>query len=304
MSLYTEEGHMIEAHKVILSAYSTVFRKMLNTNSSLRPLLYMRGISMDILKGILDFIYTGKANVDESILHEFLKVADELNVSGFGELNETNNKEEQPLQLDKQKQLENNIQMEYDVSNKDMSEPTTNINVQKFLDMGTKFKKEMKVNTSPPETETRKLRSSNDSFVKKEYVEVLSVNPLTKPIYPVEEYEEIGSEETHQISGNEEREAVRIDINGTEVSLSSVQKSCENMYYKDEDSGIFQCKHCPRKTQKRNHMQEHVVCHNEGIVFTCLKCSKTVHSFSTMRAHMKKTHNFTFSAPLKRRNSY
>ena len=230
----------------------------------------LNGIEYEEFKAVLDFIYTGKANVDESILHEFLKVADELNVSGFGELNETNNKEEQPLQLDKQKQLENNIPMEYDVSNKDMSEPTTNINVQKFLDMGTKFKKEMKVNTSPPETETRKLRSSNGSFVKKEYVEVLSVNPSKKTIYPVEEYEEIG---------NEEREAVRIDINGTEVSLSSVQRSCENMYYKDEDSGIFQCKHCPRETQKRNHMQEHVVCHNEGIVFTCLKCSKTVHSF-------------------------
>ena len=45
VSLYTEDGNVLEAHKVILSLYSPVFRRMLNTDSSMRPLLYMRGVS-------------------------------------------------------------------------------------------------------------------------------------------------------------------------------------------------------------------------------------------------------------------
>ena len=81
VSLYTKDGNVLEAHKVILSLHSPVFRRMLNTNSSMRPLLYMRGISNEIMTSIVNFIYTGSIDFERNNIDEFFEVGEDLNVN-------------------------------------------------------------------------------------------------------------------------------------------------------------------------------------------------------------------------------
>ena len=83
VSLYTKDGNVLEAHKVILSLHSPVFRRMLNTNSSMRPLLYMRGISNEIMTSIVNFIYTGSIDIERNNVDEFFEVGEDLNVNGL-----------------------------------------------------------------------------------------------------------------------------------------------------------------------------------------------------------------------------
>jgi len=74
----------LRAHKLILAAYSPVFKDMLNrlTDRS-DPFIYLKGISRDNLSHILDFIYNGSVNISKSNINSFLADAEELQIRGL-----------------------------------------------------------------------------------------------------------------------------------------------------------------------------------------------------------------------------
>ena len=73
----------VKAHKVILSASSPFFKKILIKNLHTHPLLYLRGITGKVLEALLGFMYKGEAKVLEADLKEFLDTADELKIKGL-----------------------------------------------------------------------------------------------------------------------------------------------------------------------------------------------------------------------------
>ena len=77
------EDQSVKAHKVILSACSPFFKKLLKTHSHLQPLIYMRGVKSAELVAMMDFIYEGEANIFEDQLERFLALAEELQLKGL-----------------------------------------------------------------------------------------------------------------------------------------------------------------------------------------------------------------------------
>ena len=71
VTLACEDGHQVEAHKVILSASSPFFENILKRNKHAHPLIYMRGIRSDDLLAIIDFLYYGDANIYQENLENF-----------------------------------------------------------------------------------------------------------------------------------------------------------------------------------------------------------------------------------------
>lgn len=73
----------LRAHKVILSACSPFFRGILKNNPHANPLIYLRGVTMEDLNALLNFMYHGEANVTQEDLNSFLAVAEDLDVKGL-----------------------------------------------------------------------------------------------------------------------------------------------------------------------------------------------------------------------------
>ena len=91
VTLACEDGHQIEAHKVILGASSPFFQNLLRKNKHSHPLIYMRGLKSEDLTAIIDFLYCGKTNVYQENLDSFLAIAEEFNLKGFlGQKNDQN----------------------------------------------------------------------------------------------------------------------------------------------------------------------------------------------------------------------
>ena len=90
------EDQSIKAHKVVLSACSPFFKKLLKTHSHPQPLIYMKGMKANSLTAIIDFLYLGEANVFQEELDNFLALAQELKLKGL----EGNSEENVPEQLD------------------------------------------------------------------------------------------------------------------------------------------------------------------------------------------------------------
>ena len=83
VTLVSEDGNQIEAHKVILSASSPFFQKMLKRNQHAHPLIYMRGMKSEDLLAIVDFLYYGKADIYQENLDTFLNIAEEFQLKGI-----------------------------------------------------------------------------------------------------------------------------------------------------------------------------------------------------------------------------
>ena len=83
VTLACEDGHQIEAHKVILAASSPFFDKILSRNKHPHPLIYLKGFQSKDLLAILDFLYFGEANVYQENLDSFLEIAEELKLKGL-----------------------------------------------------------------------------------------------------------------------------------------------------------------------------------------------------------------------------
>ena len=75
--LYEEEKHFdvtlvcddqtqFKAHKIVLSACSPVFKKIIDNNPSQHPLIYLRGIQSYEMESILQFMYLGEGILSAS----------------------------------------------------------------------------------------------------------------------------------------------------------------------------------------------------------------------------------------------
>ena len=80
VTLVTEDKKLLKAHKNILSASSPVFKDMLKTEVTSKPIIFLRGIISSELEAILQFIYLGEATFCEERIDEFLAVAKSLEI--------------------------------------------------------------------------------------------------------------------------------------------------------------------------------------------------------------------------------
>ena len=83
ITLISGDGQSIHAHKVVLASSSPFFLNLLKTNKHPHPLMYMKGVAVKELLAILDFIYLGQANIFQEDIHDFMAVAEELQVKGL-----------------------------------------------------------------------------------------------------------------------------------------------------------------------------------------------------------------------------
>jgi len=83
VTLVTDDGQHIQAHKVILSAGSHFFSSIFMKSNHSNMLVYLKGISSDKLVPVIDFIYNGEAFMKQEELKMFIETGKELLVKGL-----------------------------------------------------------------------------------------------------------------------------------------------------------------------------------------------------------------------------
>ena len=88
VTLVSDDLQTFHAHKVVLSACSLYFDKMLKTNmgSSKELVVCLENIDGKSLSSILDYIYHGEVQIPENQLEHFLKKAQRLLLEGLSDL--------------------------------------------------------------------------------------------------------------------------------------------------------------------------------------------------------------------------
>ena len=96
VTLVSEDLQQIEAHKVVLSSSSPVFKQLLRSNKHSHPMLYIRGAKHTELEHILDFIYSGEVSIYQENLNGFLGLAEDLKLKGLSNAKDDHELEEKP----------------------------------------------------------------------------------------------------------------------------------------------------------------------------------------------------------------
>lgn len=77
------ESEMIKCHKVVLSASSAYFEKILVDNPCPHPVIIIRGMKYWEVLALVHFMYRGEVNVEEENLELLLKSAEALQIRGL-----------------------------------------------------------------------------------------------------------------------------------------------------------------------------------------------------------------------------
>jgi len=80
VTLVSEDKKIFKAHKVFLSACSSLFKSIIHDSNLSSPIIYLRGIQSLEIESILQFIYLGEATFYQERMNEFIDVAKSLEV--------------------------------------------------------------------------------------------------------------------------------------------------------------------------------------------------------------------------------
>ena len=83
VTLACDDGKQLEAHKVILSACSPIFRQMMARSKHPHPLVFMTGVNSREMENLFDFIYKGEFKVEQKDLLGFLSIAQKFKIQGL-----------------------------------------------------------------------------------------------------------------------------------------------------------------------------------------------------------------------------
>ena len=125
VTLVGDDQEQFSAHKVVLSACSEYFANVLKKNKHSHPLLCLEGISSNELKSLLDYIYSGEAQIFQEDIDRFLQIAQRLHLNGITEKNnKVDNVKVQPDHKRDQYEAYENVQStEVDVTSENIDIP-------------------------------------------------------------------------------------------------------------------------------------------------------------------------------------
>ena len=123
VTLVSDDEVKMQAHRVILSAFSGLFRSILCDNPHPHALLYLSGVHSSQLEKVLDYIYHGEVQIGQDSVRNFLVAANKLRVIKPVVANSSskNNSSEAYSEENRMISMEENVGLNAD-SEKNMSE--------------------------------------------------------------------------------------------------------------------------------------------------------------------------------------
>ena len=88
VTLATDDGQHLQAHKIILSAGSNFFNDIFQKRDQPIMLIYLKGINSIELGHVMDFMYKGEVSISQEELNQFIETGKELKIKGMSDVGE------------------------------------------------------------------------------------------------------------------------------------------------------------------------------------------------------------------------
>jgi len=276
------EDEQVQAHKVILSACSPFFKKILRKNPHQNPLLFLKGVKYAEIVSILNFMYHGEVNVTQDDLNGFLAVAEELKVKGLTQ-NDQNNSGERSKNSSKQSREPPDIKDPPPIK-KPRIQQQRNEEIQEI-------NMPVPVKTEPGSEVINQTQSSDQyntqhstHFANTDTMLVESQEESYDQVYDYGGYED----DTQQYDPTQgSLNTSRPDGNKGDFRDSIMGHMMTREYDHDFGGNVWRCAVCGKTHKSKSLIRDHVEAqHCKTINYTCDQCGKIFKTHDSFKKHI------------------
>ena len=309
----------ITAHRVILSAASEFFSRVLQRDQDRGAVLYLRGASKENVIGMLNFIYSGECSIAINQLDEFVALGKDLKIKSlenYAKPNEVVIPRHQPHvrtvhTVSVPRQTVQNAQKTYrrliskgQLNLSGMKQPTPIAPAPApvateyaFVDPKTNevnyTRGQSPVPASPsPDQLTQECediveRLSSDNVMdddqnRPESSEILDANNMKNKDMTSPKVPEPENPSERETKHETKKQLSHKD------PIALFEQKIESLITQNVENKTYSCKVCHQEASRRAGIVEHVETHIEGFMFACNSCSETFPNRPRLRRHKPK----------------
>ena len=264
VTLATDDGEYIQAHRTVLSSGSNFFEDIFMNNSQSNMLIYLKGVSRTELDYVIDFLYNGEAYVAQEHVSLFLKTGKELKLKGIEDASQATG-----FHRIKDSEIEPNSD-EIAFGDKDENSKTCITSLKAIDADDDTF--EFKVENLIKDESDLSNKNSNDN--------------KSLVIDDDDEIFDFKDETCFKVEG----EKVKINKN-----IEAEQQIQDMIEMKD---GEWNCKICGKIMARGSYIKRHAETHRIGMPHACHICSKTFVVRSNLHTHISQIHTKLFKCDI------
>ena len=297
VTLVSDDKKHKKAHTFILSAFSNVFKGIIENIPEKNSIIYLKGIEYQELESVLEFIYFGKTQVSLEKITEFLHVANSLEIKEFKEVK----KEYAASSTSLQNAHEG---MVHETSNREnVAKPGKNVS-DGGLDSNSRLENTMTIVTEPIsnrsmgyDTNPSEDTSNKDGH---ESTEASNTNSNSDDLENSVNNDDIEKEE-NQFHKDVDLEKLNYKTTGEQNVADPKTDLLDNNQELKRDQAQqqpFQCNQCDYKSHVKPNLQAHLKQRHSGVTFACEydECNKNFSNQTRLNTHTKTAHEgFRFS---------
>ena len=275
VTLVSDDQTQFKAHKIVLSACSPVFKKIIESNPSQHPLIYLRGIQSYEMESILQFMYLGEGKFYHERMREFIKVAQDLEIKEISDGVELPNEEtgetveENIPEEEIEEDLIDETPTQTEKTTIQQRRPRTQISNDKKStqcpDCGAEF--------TDRSSMVRHYRSKHEGIK-----------------YPCNQCDYQATHKHHLLTHIQSvHEGIKYPCN--QCDYQATQKGSLQKHIQSVHEGIkYPCHQCGKQFTQQGNLQAHIQSQHEGIKYPCNLCDYQSTQPSNLHRHMKSQH--------------
>ena len=289
MTLVCDDNRQVKAHRLILASSSQVVCNFLKKNQQSNPKIGLNGFKENIVRAIMDFIYSGEANIYKEDLDGFLELSEKLQLNGLeGSYDSDRDTTEENIRK------QNTLQPLAEMVIAESIFPQSGTIYEGDIDSKKYFKKnldglrnEINEENSLVTHQDGLVNGYGGSFDKSDIFHEFLNNEIDHESKAINEIHVPNYIEPSSIIINDEPNlTVASNITSKELKVK-----IESLMERTNDKElIWKCTVCGKLTNNKSHMREHVETHITGISYRCYHCDKYCKASGALRSHISKFH--------------
>ena len=278
VTLVCDDKQQFKAHKIVLSACSSVFKSIINDLPQTSSVIYLRGIQHQEMESILEFMYLGEASFYQERMNEFLNVAKNLQIKDMSNNAKFDN---ESVPKEPNINLNNSEEEHIEIANSDSDRKNLEIE-----EINKNITEEPNVNSSDSHQESIEI---SNSFTDRKSTTTSNQNLEIK-----EETDYLDNENTDKVN--------LLDAEGLENDFDTVVKE-KNSKSDSDDSTVdpftrnihnvgvkYTCNQCDYQTALQKTIRFHIQSEHEGMMYVCNQCDYQANYKGTLNRHIKYKH--------------
>merc|ERR1712126_777601 len=238
VTLVCDDQTQFKAHRIVLSACSSVFKSIIDSLPLNSSVIYLRGIQHQEMESILEFMYLGVATFYQERMNEFLNVAKNLEIKEISKDVEFINDKEFYEDVIEQTHHQNNEQLEANGANDQISNQYINTN--------------LKTNTNTANTK--------------------SIVQSTYGKFPCDQCnKEFARKQKLKCHIQSKHDGVKYPCN--QCDYQATQQSNLTIHIKSRHEGVrYPCNQCDFQATHQSNLTIHIKSKHEGVRYPCNQC--------------------------------